>query len=530
MKIVTSIIFTVLWLSNTQAQPVQERISALADTVPDLRSQVDQLFLLSDEYGHSQPENRKYIGEKLLEIGQQLNDNFIQGRGHEVIGSAMAFSDFPVAIQNLLQAVSIFEELKNDEWLAKVYSDLSVVYQSMNEKENAITSINKAADYAYQAGDSSFISTVYTNKSSIYYHFKNIDSALYNGKIALAYKKALNQKRGTNLILLNLGLIMTEYDSLLDEGLSLILEAKDLALERDDGVMLSDVIANLIYVYYRYDDIKSCYAYIDSAVWAADSVDNDYTLQAVHRMAQEVYSEFGKMDKAYAHLLKEYEMEKELRGLQVQKKFEILELNYKNEKGLRQIAVLEKEKAQTQTRYTVAIMIALFTILVAALIYVVTKRNAKIRERELTLELEHKKRELASYAINFVQKNTLFGELKVRMTELQKIMGPESAKEIKQIKRLIEDNHRADKEWENFKLRFEEVHEDFFKNLTAKFPDLGNAEIKLCALLRLNLNLKESSHILGISPDSVKTARHRLRKKLGLNTEDNLVQFLTVHL
>ena len=523
-----SLLVSLFMMVSAFAQTVDQRIKALTDSISDPKAQVEQLRLLSNEYGHSEPENRKTVGEYVLQLGEKLNDESIIGQGYEIIGAAMIYTDFARSIENLLKAASIFEKLDDKKWLAKVNSDLSLVYQGMNEKENSIASINKAAAYAFQIGDSSLLSTIYTNKSSIFYHFKDIDSSLYNGKIALAYKKALKKKRGTNLMLLNLGLIMAEYDSLLDEGLAYVLEAKEMA--SDDGVMLSDVVANLIYLYYRKNDLKTCYAYIDSAVWAADSVENDYTLQAVHRMAQEIYWEFGQMNKAYDHLLKEYEMDKELRGLQVQKKFEVLELNYENEKGLRQIAVLEKEKAQTQFRYMVAIMIALSTILLAILIYVITRRNAKIRERELTLELEHKKRELASYAINFVQKNTLFGELKGQINELQKVMGPESAKNIKQIKSLIEDNYRADKEWENFKLRFEEVHADFFTNLNKKFPDLGNAEIKLCALLRLNLNLKESSYILGISPDSVKTARHRLRKKLGLNTEDNLVQFLTVNI
>ena len=85
---------------------------------------------------------------------------------------------------------------------------------------------------------------------------------------------------------------------------------------------------------------------------------------------------------------------------------------------------------------------------------------------------------------------------------------------------------RIDQDWENFKIMFEQVHEGFFVRLKASYPDLGNAELKLCALLRLNLNLKESSQILGISSDSVKTARSRLRKKLQLSQEDNLVDFM----
>jgi len=90
---------------------------------------------------------------------------------------------------------------------------------------------------------------------------------------------------------------------------------------------------------------------------------------------------------------------------------------------------------------------------------------------------------------------------------------------------MITDSFRIDQDWENFKLMFDEVHPNFFVVLKERYPDLGNAELKLSALLRLNMNLKESSKVLGISPDSVKTARYRLRKKLNLEHDHNLVDF-----
>ncbi len=506
-----------------QHDDLLKRIHSVRDSISDPRVFVDQMRSMASEYHHSQPEKMEYIGEYLVSMGYELNDQWILGRGYELMGSSNIYTDFSKAVEYLLKAVDVFEKLEDQYWLSSSYAGLALVYQSMNEKDNALNAINRSALYAETSGDSTLVSRIYTNKSSVHYHFKNIDSALYNAKIALNYKRALGQKRGVNLMLLNMGIIMADYDSLLGESEAYLMEAKEMA--GTDGIMVSDVVANMIYLNYQKHDLKSCYAYIDSAVWACDTVENDYTLQAVHRMAQEIYGEFGVMDKAYDHLLKEYAMEKELRGVEVQKKFEVLELNYENEKGLRQIAVLEKEKAETQFRYTAAILVALIVFILGILAYVITRRNALIREKGLMLEIEHKKRELASYAINFVQKNTLFSELKERLTSLHQ-KHADAGGEIKSIQRVIDENYRADKEWENFKLRFEEVHQDFFPTLTRQFPDLSGAEIKLCALLRLNLNLKESSNILGISPDSVKTARHRLRKKLGLNTEDNLVQFL----
>ncbi len=62
--------------------------------------------------------------------------------------------------------------------------------------------------------------------------------------------------------------------------------------------------------------------------------------------------------------------------------------------------------------------------------------------------------------------------------------------------------------------------------LKDRYPDLTPNEMRLSALVKLNLTIKEMAAILGISPDSVKTARYRLRKKLELNTEENLTDFM----
>ena len=76
-------------------------------------------------------------------------------------------------------------------------------------------------------------------------------------------------------------------------------------------------------------------------------------------------------------------------------------------------------------------------------------------------------------------------------------------------------------------MRFEQVYEVFYKRLMEQFPDLTPGERKLCALLRLNVSSKDIAAITFQNPQSVDMARYRLRKKLNLTGEDNLVDFLT---
>jgi DNA-binding CsgD family transcriptional regulator len=70
------------------------------------------------------------------------------------------------------------------------------------------------------------------------------------------------------------------------------------------------------------------------------------------------------------------------------------------------------------------------------------------------------------------------------------------------------------------------VNKHFYTRLKQNYPEISANDLKICALIKLNLSIKEMAAILNISPDSVKTARHRLRKKLQLSTEENLTDFI----
>ena len=80
--------------------------------------------------------------------------------------------------------------------------------------------------------------------------------------------------------------------------------------------------------------------------------------------------------------------------------------------------------------------------------------------------------------------------------------------------------------WKEFEVRYMEVHKDFHQKLTSSFPDLTANERRLCAFIVLNLSTKDISSITYQSAHSIKIARYRLRKKLGLDQNENLTAFL----
>jgi DNA-binding CsgD family transcriptional regulator len=70
------------------------------------------------------------------------------------------------------------------------------------------------------------------------------------------------------------------------------------------------------------------------------------------------------------------------------------------------------------------------------------------------------------------------------------------------------------------------VYDDFLKRLGEEFPNLSLSDKRMCAYLRMGLNTKDISPLLGMTVRSVEMTRYRLRRKLGLSREHNLTDFL----
>jgi DNA-binding CsgD family transcriptional regulator len=155
------------------------------------------------------------------------------------------------------------------------------------------------------------------------------------------------------------------------------------------------------------------------------------------------------------------------------------------------------------------------------------KEIVKLRNEKLEADIEYKNAELASTAMHLLQKGELLGNIKEEMTRMKKnANGHASPDEFKKIMRILGEENKMDKDWEQFAQHFDHVHSDFLKNIKLSFPNLSAHELKLCAYLRMNLSSKEIAQLESISVRGVEIGRYRLRKKLKISTETNLFDFL----
>jgi CheY-like chemotaxis protein/DNA-binding CsgD family transcriptional regulator len=80
--------------------------------------------------------------------------------------------------------------------------------------------------------------------------------------------------------------------------------------------------------------------------------------------------------------------------------------------------------------------------------------------------------------------------------------------------------------WDDFQTNFEFIHNGFFKRVKQLCPSLTTTELKMCAFIRLNMTNKEIASIISISPESVNTARKRLKRKMEVESGVNLAEKL----
>lgn len=152
--------------------------------------------------------------------------------------------------------------------------------------------------------------------------------------------------------------------------------------------------------------------------------------------------------------------------------------------------------------------------------------NKDLLNQKLNQELEVKSKELLNYTLLIIQKNKLLEDLKRKIREAMKKPGSFDFPYLRGLLRTINQNFNSQKEWGEFSTNFNLVHKNFTDSLKERFPDLTLNDLRLCALYRIGLPSKEIADVMGISQTSVKMARYRLRKKLGLTPEEDIHAFV----
>ncbi|GAA4312761.1 triple tyrosine motif-containing protein [Mucilaginibacter gynuensis] len=149
------------------------------------------------------------------------------------------------------------------------------------------------------------------------------------------------------------------------------------------------------------------------------------------------------------------------------------------------------------------------------------------QQQKLTQEVLLKSEHLANSSINLIEKKAVLNKIKKALADIKDEAGPGFP--VNKYNRLIKmiNNHTGnDNDLKLFEESFDQIHDEFFKKLLKEYPDLAPPDLKLAAYLKMNLTTKEIAPLLNITLRGVEVKRYRLRKRLKLSSDQNLIEFM----
>jgi hypothetical protein len=276
---------------------------------------------------------------------------------------------------------------------------------------------------------------------------------------------------------------------------------------------------------------------------------NDYlkTLNENYLILSLIYEKNHSIDSAYKYLKLHKIYSDSIMNEDAIEKITQLQLEYDFAKKIseRELAqsIIDAERQRQEYIYIITIVLVISIAILGFLLFLNQRNKTRqVRLKRENLELEQvnlrQKLDLNQKELEFKNKelttNIMYTAKKVGMItniakELQKSkpdFKSENRDIIDNVIRQLE-NASSEESWKEFEVRFQDVHIEFYDNLNKALPDLTPNEKKLCAFLKLNMMTKDISAITHQSVKSITMAHYRLRQKLNLERNENLIAFLS---
>lgn len=180
--------------------------------------------------------------------------------------------------------------------------------------------------------------------------------------------------------------------------------------------------------------------------------------------------------------------------------------------------------------YALALILMLW-LLLKYLRYIVSREREisamTAKQSTLEKELDYKNYELMLTIRYLINKNEILTELQNEIVAIKDHSSKYPVKNLRNMEQIIAEGlQNQTEDWKNALNNLKLSQQGFNKKLLEHFPNLTTNDLRLCSYLRMNFSTKEIARLLNISPRAVEISRYRLRKKLSLNHDENLTEYL----
>ncbi len=485
--------------------------------------------------------------KKALALATEQEDRAVMARSYQVIGTVFYHQGAHLqALENQLSAQSLLLELGDEAALAGNFLALGWTYYHTKQPELALDCYEEAQGLYRQAGNVAGEAESLGLIGHIFEKKGQYPEALVYQHRALDMYREIKDTLGMAYILENIGSVYEDQESY-DDAFAYFSEALALHEVTGNAAGLIGTYNNIGDVYQKTGRYPQALEYTQRALDLALAQHDKKQVSSALRDLGETHSLAGNHQKAYEYLDEGRKLYQEIYTDDIAGRIALMQTLFETEQMSTQISVLKKEQQLNRLIRTVSLVGLGLILLVGGLIFQTQRlrfqknkqlyeaqqqllradiKNRQLNEANLKQELEGKSKVLTSHALHIIQKNRILDELKQGMELVLKAKKSEQKDQIKALIQRVDYSFHRDQEWQDFRQAFEQVHLSFFDQLQNDFPDLSPADLRLCALIRLNMDSKDIATVLGISTDSLRISRYRLKKKLGLSQGNSLTAWI----
>ncbi|MEO1032321.1 MAG: transcriptional regulator [Bacteroidota bacterium] len=409
--------------------------------------------------------------------------------------------EYPKSIESYKSAISILETLNsNEKGIAAGYNMLGVSYRKVNQLDSALYCYEKAKSIFRDLDREEDLHRVNGNMAVLYNVKKQYHKSLQLNLENLAYYTELGNKSSMASTNYN---VSTSYFRMEDYPNAMIYARASLKVAQEEGLKhrVSKAYNRISNIQNKTRDFEQALVNYKLFKKHSDSLINDENLRKIQRL--EIQSEFRE--------------EKLVDSLQLVKEREVAEANLE--------VLAKKKRVQFQWMLIGLILFA------GLIIYIYVKQKAKrrymsLQNKLLSTEIEHKKKDLTNFAINISKNQEWVKVLSDKLNDVKNDSEVKHNKAFKELESEIKNHMWIDESTKEFYSQIDTLSSAFYERLKNSFTNLTKTDIRLCSLIKLNMDSKQIAILQNISPSSVKMSRYRLRKKLNLNPDQDIYAFL----
>lgn len=438
----------------------------------------------------------------------------------------------------------------NKRLQASITTNIGYLYISLGDVKKAFQFIDRAMEMFAGLEDSTGMANCYNAKGLAYERIGKNAEAEESLKRALLINRQMGDRKNIAANLNNLGLLEGHPE----EKIRYLQEAIQINKSLGANWSLAENYNNLATQYFYRKDYSKALEWLQNAFILANNLSAKELICDNYRYQTWVYTALGNYKKAYENMQHLYELEKDMLS---EKKLREIELNVADRRFRSQqqeLNLKQKELKIKSLQRDMLVMLACGLGILFVLALVVWRVRQKRRmvlleaakkieaqqkevmrlqmekteeeKRNMEIELEHSKNELTNFACYVRSKNELIEKIKSMIKDSYKEAKPEVKAQLKTINAFITQYQNKEDNLGTLIAEMDRLNAEFLVRLTETHPDLSKNEKQLASLLRIDFSTKDIALLIGSTPKTVNMARYRLRKKLGLETDEGLNAYM----